>query len=61
MITRLINLLKLTFPFHFVMGLIMLSQGSILTGEDKDDIASLNALNTWARSWFGFQIVTDQF
>lgn len=61
MITKLINLLKLTFPFHFVMGLSMLSQGSILTGTSKEDLTSLNALNSWARSWFGFNIVTDQF
>lgn len=33
MITRLIHLLKLTFPFHFIMGLIMLSKDTILTGQ----------------------------
>ena len=61
-IRKQVSFLKLTFPFHFIAGLIFLSNTAILQSnsfENKNE--TVNAVNAWAVRHFGFNLLSDQF
>lgn len=59
-ITKKFYFLKLTFLFHFIAGLILLSNNGILQSESVENKdANIRAINTWAVNTFGFNVLSD--
>lgn len=61
-INKMIAFLKLTFPFHLIGGLFLLSNNAILQSESVENKnENIRAMNEWAIENFGFNIMSDQF
>lgn len=61
-IKKQMSFLKLTFPFHFIGGLIFLSNNAILQSNSfENKNATVNSINAWSVGNFGFNLLSDQF
>ena len=61
-IKKQLYFLKLTFPFHLIGGLILLSNNAIMSSDSIENKMELvNSVNKWAVRNFGFNLLSDQF
>lgn len=59
-IYKQIFFLKLTFPFHFIAGLILLSNNAILQSDSvENQNATIRKVNRWGVRNFGFNLLSD--
>lgn len=61
-VLRMLYYMKFAFLCHFLMGLLMLSNGAILSGEStQNQIPTIIEANKWSRSKLGFNVLSDEF
>lgn len=59
-IYKMINFLKVTFPFHLIGGLFLLSNNAILQSDSVENQSQVVVdMNKWAVENFGFNIMSD--
>ena len=60
LILKVLRYARLTFPFHLVMGLYLLSNNGILSSKSTENmIPSIKKSNEWSNKLMGFNLITD--